>query len=38
MSEDEINKAVENASAFLRMEGFFIDDESKELCKQSLRG
>ena len=33
MSDTAIEKAIKNASASIEMEGFYIDDQSKEWCR-----
>lgn len=33
-----IDKAIENAVASIEMEGYHIDEKSKELCKRLLSG
>lgn len=37
MSEFEIEKAIKTATASVEMEGFFIDEQNKDLCRMLLR-
>ena len=32
-----IDKAIENAVASVEMEGFFVDEQSKDLCRKLLK-
>lgn len=37
MSEFDIEKAIRSATASLEMEGFTVDEETKDLCRKVLR-
>ncbi len=36
-NEDEIERAIRNSAASIEMEGFHIDEECKEWCRQLMR-
>lgn len=36
--EDAIEKAIRNSAASIEMEGFHIDEECKEWCREYMRG
>jgi len=38
ISEEDIQKAVDNARASLEIDGMFIDDETVEMMKKKSRG
>ncbi len=38
IDKEKIEKAINNSLASIEMEGFYIDEECKEWCREYMRG